>query len=112
MVAPTSTEERLSLIASFTEPESFVYCVSTTGTTGAREELDLGLSSYIENVRKHFSQPLALGFGISTREQVQKVCSIADIAVVGSAAIDVISKCRNETNCASQIRQFINHLVG
>jgi len=92
IVSPVSNDSRLKKIKAVTLPEAFIYCMSTTGTTGARNVIASGIEFYLRRVRKHFSQPLAVGFGISTREQIQRVGRLAEIAVVGSAVIDLISK--------------------
>ena len=89
LVSPLSSDLRLKKIAKVS-PEGFVYCVSTTGTTGARTSLPSGLKSYVKNVRRHFSLPLALGFGISSPQQISALSPHVEIAIVGSAMIDKI----------------------
>lgn len=89
VVAPVSTPARLKLLKSVS-PVGFVYCVSTTGTTGARRALPEGLPEYLKRVRNVFHLPLAVGFGISSRKQVEELTGHADLAVVGSAMIDCV----------------------
>lgn len=91
VVAPTSGLSRLKKVHEVAK-QGFVYCVSTTGTTGARRELPKELPSYLSSVRKIFNLPIAVGFGISSRKQVEQLSGIADIAIVGSAMIDAINK--------------------
>jgi tryptophan synthase alpha subunit len=91
VVAPTSGLDRLKKVRAVAR-EGFVYCVSTTGTTGARRELPASLPSYLKKVRTTFKLPIALGFGISSRSQVEQLKGVADIAIVGSAMIDAINK--------------------
>ncbi len=91
LVSPISSDERLKRIAAVSDP-GFVYCVSTTGTTGARKGLPEELPEYLTRVRKYFDMPLAVGFGISSRGQVENLSEHAEIAIVGSAMIDCISK--------------------
>lgn len=91
IVSPVSSNQRLKVIKNFVK-QGFIYCVSTTGTTGARKSLPPDLNSYLKKVKAEFKLPLAVGFGISTKEQVAAVCKIADIAIVGSAMIDQIRK--------------------
>ncbi|MFH1218378.1 MAG: tryptophan synthase subunit alpha [Candidatus Peregrinibacteria bacterium] len=86
VVSPIVSEERLRSIGEVAR--GMVYCVSRYGTTGVRGELNVGLETYLKRVRKHISVPLAVGFGISSRGQVEAVLRVADIAVVGSALID------------------------
>jgi tryptophan synthase alpha chain len=86
MVAPTSTENRLSEMAK--RASGFVYCVSLTGVTGARAALADDLPSYLARVRAHTDLPLIVGFGISKPEHVQEVTKIADGVVIASALIN------------------------
>ena len=89
MIAPTS-EDRIAMIAS--EAEGFLYIVSSLGVTGTRSEIKTDLPAIMEAVRKHTSVPCAIGFGISTPEQAEKMASIADGVIVGSAIIKLIGK--------------------
>jgi tryptophan synthase alpha chain len=85
LLAPNSTPERIRLVTSIAR--GFVYLVAVTGVTGARETLPPDLSDYVRRVRSLTTQPLALGFGISRREQAHTVAKIADGVAVGSAII-------------------------
>lgn len=87
VVSPITPAERLRRIRKVAS--GFVYCVSTYGTTGARSGLALGLEKYLARVRRHVKVPLAVGFGISTAEQVAALEGKADIAVIGSKIIDL-----------------------
>lgn len=86
VVSPSSTSERLKKNAKVAT--GFVYCMARQGITGARKELNPELVSYLKTVRKFFSIPIAVGFGISKKEHIQALKNHADIAVVGSALID------------------------
>ena len=88
LVSPLTSKKRLQTIAS--NAEGFVYCVSTTGTTGTRTKIPDTLPEYLKRVRRAFKLPLAVGFGISTAEQVNAVGEHAEIAIVGSAMIEQI----------------------
>lgn len=88
LLAPTSTDARIQRVAA--QASGFIYCVSVTGVTGARAHLPPGLADFLARVRRHTDLPLAVGFGISTREHVEAVGRLADAAVIGSAIIDVI----------------------
>ena len=68
----------------------FIYLVSITGVTGARDNLPLGLDTFVASVRKVTSQPLCVGFGISTPEQARQVARIADGVIVGSRIIQLM----------------------
>lgn len=89
MVAPTS-EERIQTIAS--EAEGFIYVVSSMGVTGVRNEINTDLGAIVESIRKVTEVPCAIGFGISTPEQAQKMAAVSDGAIVGSAVVKLIAK--------------------
>ncbi len=85
LLAPTSTEERIRLVAE--RSRGFIYLVSLTGVTGVRDNLPPGLETFVTKVRKVATQPLCVGFGISTAEQAEQVAGIADGVIVGSRII-------------------------
>jgi tryptophan synthase alpha chain len=87
LVAPTSTDERISLAAERTD--GWLYLVTLTGTTGARRELSPVLAGLVERARRLTDLPLLAGFGISTPEHAAAAAALADGVVVGSRAIEV-----------------------
>jgi tryptophan synthase alpha chain len=87
LVAPTSTDERLELAADQTD--GWLYLVTLTGTTGARERLSPQLAGLISRARALTDVPLYAGFGISTPEHAQDAAALADGVVVGSRAVEV-----------------------
>src|SRR5258705_7735897 len=84
-VAPTSTDERLRLIAE--RASGFIYAVSRAGVTGAREDTSVEAEKLVARVRRFSNLPIAVGFGISTPDQVADVWRYADAAVVRSAIV-------------------------
>lgn len=88
LVAPTSTQQRLKEAAS--RASGFIYCVSLTGVTGARDDLAKDLADYIGRVRRATDLPLALGFGISKPEHVREAAALVDGVIVASALINHI----------------------
>lgn len=88
LLAPTSTEARVSLVAE--RSRGFIYLVSLTGVTGARQALPPELEAFVSRVRKQAKLPLCVGFGISTPEQARRVAGIADGVIVGSRIIQLI----------------------
>lgn len=94
VISPASTEERLKKNAA--AAKGFVYCMARQGITGAKKELDRDLTGYLKRVRNVFEVPLAVGFGISKKEHVEALRGYADVAIVGSAVIDLIGKSRKE----------------
>lgn len=88
LVAPTSTDERIRLAGASTDP--WLYLVTVTGTTGAREELSSGLAELARRARALVPDvPLYAGFGISTPEQARAAAALTDGVVVGSKALQV-----------------------
>ncbi len=90
LVAPTSTDMRLRMVAE--RATGFIYAVARAGVTGARADLSLETARLVERVRRFSALPIAVGFGISSGEQVAEVWRYADAAVVGSAIVAEIEK--------------------
>lgn len=109
VIAPTSRRARQCQLAREL-PSSFVYCMSTTGTTGARRTLATGLERYLAEVRHCFSRPTAVGFGISSATQVRAVRRISDIAVVGSGLIQVLQEAKPSQRL-SAAKRYLKPLV-
>lgn len=68
----------------------FIYYVSREGVTGVRDQVAANIPEAVSRIRQHTALPVAVGFGISTREQVRQVARMADGVVVGSALVNVI----------------------
>ncbi len=85
LLAPTSTETRIRLVTQ--RSRGFIYLVSVTGVTGARDRLPADLEAFVGRVRQVATQPLCVGFGISTPEQASRVARIADGVIVGSRIV-------------------------
>lgn len=85
LVAPTSDDARIAAIGRASR--GFVYCVSVTGVTGARDELDPGVAGLLAQVRRHTAVPVAVGFGISRPQHIDALRGQADAAVVASALL-------------------------
>ena len=87
LVAPTSTDERIALAGEQTD--GWLYLVTVTGTTGARDELSPALAGLVERARRLVHVPLYAGFGISTPDHARAAAELADGIVVGSRALQV-----------------------
>jgi tryptophan synthase alpha chain len=103
LLAPTSTPERIRLVSE--RSQGFVYLVSVTGTTGAREQLAADLAAFVERVRAVTEKPLAVGFGISTADQARQVADLADGVIVGSALVRLA-----EEKAGERINSFVTEL--
>jgi tryptophan synthase alpha chain len=108
LVAPTSTDARIREVAR--RATGFIYCVSLTGVTGARDSLSEGLAAYIARVRGMTDLPLAVGFGISTPEHVREVAALADGVIVASALINHIDSVPPEQQ-ATAATEFVRSLA-
>ncbi len=110
LVSPTSPPERLRSIAAVST--GFVYCVSVTGVTGARESVSDEISPMISQLREHTYKPVCVGFGVSTQRQAQEVARRADGVIVGSAIIDVIEKhLGDDAAILSNVAKFATELA-
>ena len=109
MLAPTSTDAQVQLTCA--AASGFIYCVSLTGVTGAREELSPAVASLLKRVRGHTGLPLAVGFGVSRREHVEFIGRHAQAAVVGSALIRIIGESPREEMIA-RASKFVQALRG
>lgn len=88
-LAPTSSAERIEQVTQLAQ--GFIYLVSVTGVTGARQTLHTDLAEFVQRVRERSNVPLAIGFGISTPAQAASVAQIADGVIVGSALINAVN---------------------
>lgn len=105
VVSPVSTDERLAKNAEMAE--GIIYATARQGITGAKNTLDPKLFSFINRLKQHFSIPIAVGFGISSQEQIHSLKEKADIAVIGSVLIDAIgnSNAQNLMNDTATLLQ-------
>jgi len=108
VVSPVSTMERLKKNAEVAG--GFVYCTARQGITGSKKELDLNITSFLKKVRDVFNIPVAVGFGISKKDHLKQLSSHADIAVIGSAIIDVINKSEKST-IEKNVKYFLKNLI-
>lgn len=109
LLAPTSTEE--SIQAACAVAAGFIYCISVTGVTGARDNVSERGFQLLERVRAHTDLPLAVGFGISRREHVEEVGRKAEAAVVGSALVRVMLESPRD-QLVKRTSRFVAELAG
>lgn len=104
LLAPTSTDERVDAVAE--KSRGFIYLVSLTGVTGARDTLPPELEDFVKRVRNRARQPLCVGFGISSPEQARRVGAVADGVIVGSRLIQLIE----EDKTLAALNSFVGSL--
>jgi tryptophan synthase alpha chain len=107
LAAPTSTDKRLKRITEVSR--RFVYAVSRTGVTGQRQQLAEDARKLVRRLRRATKLPIALGFGISTAEQLAEVGEFADAVVVGSAIVETIEQNRGREAAAA--KEFVTKLL-
>ncbi len=106
VLSPASNEERIKLNSKV--GTGFVYCTARQGITGTEKGFDLKVINYLKTVRKHFDIPIALGFGISKRAHIKQMEGLADMAVVGSAILDIVNS--EPKNYLNKVRDFLEDL--
>src|SRR5580692_9736056 len=110
LAAPTSTDERLALISKSTT--GFLYLISRTGVTGAKNQLADELPALARRVRRFMELPIAIGFGISLPGHVSLLGGLADAAVVGSALVDEVERARSVDAAAAALAARVKLLKG
>jgi tryptophan synthase alpha chain len=108
LVSPTTTDDRMA--ASARLGRGFLYVISRLGVTGARDVLAADIEPLIARVRAQSTLPVAIGFGISTPEQVAAACRTADAAVVGSALVDTIAKHGGAPDLERRVEEYVRWL--
>ncbi len=108
LLAPTSTEPRIEAVTRLSS--GFVYCVSRTGVTGARQDVPAELREVVARIKARTSLPVCVGFGISAPEHVRRICAFADGAVVGSRLVDLIHAHRDDPGLLDRVREFTTAL--
>lgn len=109
LVAPTSGDDRLKMVAE--RASGFIYAVSRTGVTGARETTSQSAEVLVKRMKQFSDLPVAVGFGISTAEQISETWAYADAAVVGSAIVREIEKFGEDENLIEKIEEFTKNLL-
>ena len=109
LIAPTTPEPRVSRLVK--DASGFIYYVSREGVTGERTDIADTMPDRVAVIRKNTSLPIAVGFGISTPEQVSRVAECADAVVVGSAIVRRIAELGRGEGLAHQMGMFVSPLV-
>ena len=108
LLSPTTTDDRIRKAAEL--GGGFLYGISRLGVTGARDRVASGAEALVRRIRAHTSMPIALGFGISSPEQVAEVGAYADAAVVGSALVSKIAESSASPNLIEQVEKYVRWL--
>ena len=105
LIAPTS-KNRIAELAK--DATGYIYLVSSMGVTGMRDNLKTDISEVVQEIRKYTNTPIAVGFGIHTREQVKEYHKVADGVIVGSAIVSIIEEHKDKAKDA--IYEYVNGL--
>ena len=109
LLAPTSTETRIAAVARLAS--GFIYLVSLTGVTGAREQVAADFEAFVDRVRELTDTPLAVGFGISRREHVEQVGALVPAAIIGSALTTTIASAPADGRVQA-VEQYLEVVTG
>jgi len=109
LVAPTTSLSRAYKIAK--KSTGFIYYVSLTGVTGARERLPEDLIESLTRLRKITKKPIAVGFGISSPEHIKMLTPYADGLIVGSAIVRLIERAKDLEDACTKVSRFVSSLA-
>ena len=109
LIAPTTTDERMRMLAQ--SSRGFIYYVSRTGVTGERNAVEASVRPMVERIKSYSDTPVAVGFGISTAEQVGEVARYADAVVVGSAIVRQIEENIGRDDLVERVTGFVAGLT-
>jgi tryptophan synthase alpha chain len=107
-IAPTSPPSRIRLVSRYSR--GFIYYVSVTGVTGAREKLPEELEQAVKGIKQQSKKPVAVGFGISSPEQAKRISLFADGVIVGSAIVKMIEENQKSPELIDRVRDFVSSL--
>ncbi len=104
LVAPNSNTRIKDIVAG---GKGFVYCISSFGVTGMRDNFEVNIKAYLDRIRKETNLPLALGFGIGSSEDVSRFSKVANGVIVGSA---IVNKVHESRGCGVEVGKFVREL--
>lgn len=105
LLAPTSTEDRIRLIAD--ESRGFIYYVSLTGTTGVKSEVSDNLEAKVQAIKNVADLPVLVGFGISGPDQAKEAAAVSDGVIVGSAIVRLIEQNGSSSGMEAKVGEFV-----
>ena len=109
LIAPTTTEDRALEIARTSS--GFIYFVSVTGITGARQQLPDDISDRISWLKQHTDLPICVGFGVSQPEQAAMLAEVADGIIVGSAIVRMLAEDKSRDEILANVASFVRSMV-
>jgi tryptophan synthase alpha chain len=109
LASPTSPLERIKKVSQYSR--GFIYYVSVTGVTGVRERLPEDLEMAVRQIKEQTQKPIAVGFGISSPEQIKEVSRFADGVIIGSAIVKLVEENLNHSDLTNKISDFVLSLA-
>jgi len=109
LIAPTTTDDRMRMLAETSS--GFIYCVSRTGVTGERNAVEGSVQPMVAQIKSYADTPVAVGFGISSPQQVAEVARYADAVVVGSAIVRRIEDNIGQADLVERVTAFVSELT-
>ncbi len=109
LIAPTSTEERIRLIAECST--GFIYYVSRTGVTGVRQDIEQSVEGMVKSIKRFTNKPVSVGFGVSTPEQAREIARYADGVIVGSAIVRLVGELGDTPEMPVRVGAFAKTLA-
>lgn len=109
LIAPTSTRDRIKDIAK--SSSGFIYYVSLTGVTGAREKLPTEILSNVRLIKSITDKPVAVGFGVSSLAQAKRIAEVADGVIIGSAIVKLIGENRAIVSRVSHFAKGLSRVI-
>jgi tryptophan synthase alpha chain len=105
LLAPTSTPDRIAVVSQIST--GFIYCVSRTGVTGARQDIPTDLQSVVSAIKGQTDQPVCVGFGVSQPEHVRRIAAFTEGVVVGSSLVDLIYHHKDDPDLLDRVRNYV-----
>jgi tryptophan synthase alpha chain len=109
-ISPTTPPARAKYLSGISK--GFIYYVSLTGVTGPRASLPPDLIDNLKIVKRITDKPLCVGFGVSSRRQVEQICKISDGVIVGSAIVKKIKDSIGRPDLVKRVGKFVSGLKG
>ncbi|MBZ4644794.1 MAG: tryptophan synthase alpha chain [Petroclostridium sp.] len=107
LIAPTSTGRIKKIVQ---DAKGFIYCVSSTGVTGTREQFKTNFYEFMEEIKKYSDTPKAIGFGISSPEQAKEIKNYCEGVIVGSAIVRIIEDYNQSSEVIDKVGEFVSQL--
>ncbi|MFT8314959.1 MAG: tryptophan synthase subunit alpha [Clostridium sp.] len=107
LIAPTSKERIKNIVKN---ASGFIYCVSTNGVTGARNEIKTDLNEYMSTVAQYAEIPKALGFGISSAKMAKELKDYCDGIIIGSAIVKKVDESKDKEEAIKNVEKFVKEV--